>query len=670
MKKIKKLSHKLIIGFVLLGIVICASGIIISYAKYKTAVEKEYNDTAYRVADVGLSYVNGDDIERYLNTGRTDEAYEVMDRYLSELRTDMDVNHLFIAKLEGIELTYVYDADNPDDDFEPFQLGDKGKINPKFEEDTGRIVREGVRVNNYFYSHSEFGYNTSAVVPIYNSENSIVAILVVEISMDLLESILTEFVVFTTAASVLIIGIFIATYLTYLQRKVVSPIQIMTDEAAAFIENEAETSERLVDIETGDEIERLAGAIYKMQGDIKDYINHLTTVTAERERIGAELNIAKQIQAGMLPCTFPAFPNIREIDIYASMVPAKEVGGDFYDFFIVDDHKLVFVIADVSDKGIPAALFMMMTKILIKNQALAGLSAAEVFNTVNNRLCENNEANMFVTAWMGIYDIRTGSLTCVNAGHNPPLICHRDGGFEYLKVHSNFVLGGMPGISYRSSEMQLRAGDILFLYTDGVTEATTSDFELYGEERLQTVLNKCSGEQPKEVLEGVAADLQRFVQDSPQADDVTMLALKIMQIEPSSRTFPASTEQTEEVREFIIRALEKTGCSHKARTQILIAADELVSNVFRYSNANLLTIDVQTDGNEISLTFIDDGIPYNPLEREDPDISLSVEEREPGGLGVFVTKQLMDEVTYEYAEQKNKLTVRKKDSAIRIERDK
>ncbi|MGI6508343.1 MAG: SpoIIE family protein phosphatase [Saccharofermentanales bacterium] len=660
MKKSHKLSNKLIIGFILLGILICAVSIVISYFKYKATVGKKQNDVAYRIANVGLSYVDGDDIERYLETGQTDEAYEIMGRYLSELRANMNVNHLFIAKPEGIELTYIFDADNPEDEFEPFQLGDKGKINAKFEEDIGRIANEGVRVDNYFYSNSEFGYNTSAIVPVYNSEVDIVAILVVEISMGILQSILTEFVVFITAASVLIIGIFIAVYLTHLQRKVVSPIRIMTDETDAFVKNEAEVSERLRSIVTGDEIEQLAGAIYKMQVDIKDYIRNLTSVAVERERIVAELDIARQIQTGMLPCSFPAFPDIREIDLYASMVPARRVGGDFYDFFMIDDHTLCFVIADVSGKGIPAALFMMMTKILIKNQALAGLSPSEIFSTVNNQLCENNDANMFVTAWMGIYDIRTGSLACVNAGHNPPLLCHRDGTCEFFKVSSNFVLGGLEGISYQSTETRLSSGDTLFLYTDGVTDATSADLEMYGEERLQTVLNTLSGGQPQEILEGVTADLRLFVKDSPQFDDITMLALKNMLPEPPSLTVTSSDENIEELRTFIADTLEKAGCSEKVRTQFLIATDEVLSNIFSYSKSNSVTVAIKADGGEIALTFSDDGIPFDPLIIEDPDISLPAEEREFGGLGIFITKKLMDEVSYEYLDQKNTLTIRKK----------
>ncbi len=662
MKKSHKLSNKLIVGFVLLGILICAASIIISYFKYRAALGKKQNDIAYRIADVALSYVDGDAIERYLETGKSDEAYEVMGRYLYELRANMNVNRLFIAKPEGIELTYVFDADNPADEFEPFQLGDKGTINAEFEEDIGRIVNEGVRVNNYFYSRSEFGYNTSAIVPVYNSDVEIVAILAVEISMEILQSILTDSIVFITAVSMLIIGIFLAVYLTHLQRKVVSPIRIMTDETDAFIKNEAEVSERLSSIVTGDEIEQLAGAIYKMQVDIKEYIRNQTAVAVESERIIAELDIARQIQTGMLPCSFPAFPDIREIDLYASMVPTRRVGGDFYDFFMVDDHTLCFVIADVSGKGIPAALFMMMAKILIKNQALAGLSPSEIFSTVNNQLCENNDANMFVTAWMGLYDIRTGSLASVNAGHNPPLLCRRDGTFQFFKVPSNFVLGGMEGISYQSTETRLNAGDTLFLYTDGVTDATSADLEMYGDERLQIVLNKLSGGQPQEILEGVTTDLQLFVKDSPQFDDITMLALKIMLLKPPSLTVTSSEENFEKMRTFIGDTLEETGCSEKIRTQFLIASDEVLSNIFLYSKSTSVTVKIKAESGETAMTFSDDGIPFDPLTIEDPDISLPAEEREPGGLGIFIIKQLMDEVIYEYSDQKNTLTIRKKTS--------
>ena len=203
-------------------------------------------------------------------------------------------------------------------------------------------------------------------------------------------------------------------------------------------------------------------------------------------------------------------------------------------------------------------------------------------------------------------------------------------------------------------------GDTLFLYTDGVTDAMSADLELYGEERLQTVLNRLSDSQPQEILEGVTADLQLFVKNSPQFDDITMLALKIMQPESRSLTVTSSEENTEEVRTFIDGTLEKIGCSDKIRTKFLIASDEVLSNIFLYSKSNSVTLEIKADGGGISLTFSDDGIPFDPLSIEDPDISLPIEERDPGGLGIFLIKKLMDEVSYEYLDYRNTLIIRKK----------
>ena len=522
-----KLSHKLTIGFVLLGIIICSTSCTIGYIKYKTVIEKLYNDTAYQIADVALSYINGDDIERYLLTGETDESYETMGAQISRLRTSMKANYIYIAKLEGVDLTYIYDADNQEDAYPPYVLGDTGQINPEFEEDAKIIINTGERVDNYFYSHSQFGYNTSAIVPIYNSKNEIVAILGTEIAMKKLQDTLFEYVLYAVIISTALTALFIACYLMYLHRRVVAPIKLITAEADNFIKRETKISEKLDKVKTNDEIELLATSIKKMEIDIKDYIENLTKVTTEKERIGAELNVATQIQASMLPCIFPAFPEKDEFDIYATMQPAKEVGGDFYDFFLIDNNHLAVVIADVSGKGVPAALFMVIAKTLIKNQVQAGHTPAEVFTMVNAQLCENNEAGMFVTAWMGVYEITTGEFTYVNAGHNPPLIKKGDSKYEYLKSRPGFVLGGMEDIRYTQYDIQLAAGDELYLYTDGVTEATDALNELYGDERLQNLVNDNIDVTPSELLTAVRKDIEAFVKEAPQFDDITMLALKI-----------------------------------------------------------------------------------------------------------------------------------------------
>ena len=248
--------------------------------------------------------------------------------------------------------------------------------------------------------------------------------------------------------------------------------------------------------------------------------------SAARQRIETELNVATQIQADMLPRIFPAFPERREFDIYASMTPAKEVGGDFYDFFLVDDNHLALVIADVSGKGVPAALFMVIAKTLLKNAVQMGLSPKEALEKVNNQLCENNEAEMFVTVWLGVYEISTGRLTAANAGHEYPAIRRADGIFALLEDKHGFVLAGMEHTRYQEYALEIGVGDTLFLYTDGVAEATDGANVLYGTDRMLAALNQNPALGPEGLLGQVKADIDRFVGKAPQYDDITMLSLQ------------------------------------------------------------------------------------------------------------------------------------------------
>ena len=261
--------------------------------------------------------------------------------------------------------------------------------------------------------------------------------------------------------------------------------------------------------------------------------------SAARQRIETELNVATQIQADMLPRIFPAFPERPEFDIYASMTPAKEVGGDFYDFFLMDDDHLALVIADVSGKGVPAALFMVIAKTLLKNAAQTGLSPRAVLEKVNNQLCENNEAEMFVTVWLGVYEISTGKLTAANAGHEYPAVQRADGAFELYKDRHGFVLAGMENARYREYELELGLGDTLFVYTDGVAEATDGANTLYGTDRMLDALNRSRDRTPEELLRDMKADIDRFVGGAPQFDDITMLAIQRKPAPPKPAGSPA-----------------------------------------------------------------------------------------------------------------------------------
>ena len=275
-----------------------------------------------------------------------------------------------------------------------------------------------------------------------------------------------------------------------------------------------------VDVRSNEEFSSLSDDINSTVDTLKRYIADAAA------RIDAELEFARAIQHSSLPSVFPPYPGRKEFELFASMRTAKEVGGDFYDFYLIDDKTLAFLIADVSGKGIPAAMFMMQSKTLLKSCAESGMSVEEVFTQANEKLCEGNDAGMFVTAWMGILDIDTGLVTFANAGHNPPLIRRSDGSCEYLKTRPGFVLAGMESIRYRKNELQLMPGDMLYLYTDGVTEATDAANQLYGEDRLFDLLNKHGELQPQPLCENIITDVDKFTGEAPQFDDITMLCLK------------------------------------------------------------------------------------------------------------------------------------------------
>ena len=403
-----------------------------------------------------------------------------------------------------------------------------------------------------------------------------------------------------------------------------------------------------VDVRTNEEFASLSDDINQTVSTLKRYIAEAAA------RIDKELEFAKEIQYSALPSVFPPYPNRKDFEIYAHMITAKEVGGDFYDFYMLGDSTLAFMIADVSGKGIPAAMFMMQAKTIIKDLAESGLELSEVFATANKKLCENNDAGMFVTAWMGILDLKTGLLKFVNAGHNPPLVRQADGEFVYLKARSGMVLAGMDGIKYRQNELQLTPGDQIFLYTDGVTEATDKNNQLYGEERLLETVNRNIVMDTRKLCEAVKSDVDQFVGEAPQFDDITMLSVEIQYIRgENSITVIADDKSMILVSEFAKSLTEKLTVVPKIANKVSIAVDEIYSNIVNYSGAELATISYEIKDGRLYITFTDDGIPYNPLEAEEPDITLSAEERKIGGLGIFMVKKMTESMEYTYEDEKN-----------------
>lgn len=326
--------------------------------------------------------------------------------------------------------------------------------------------------------------------------------------------------------------------------------------------------------------------------------------------------------------------------------------------------------ADVSGKGIPAAMFMMTAKTLIKNRAQLGGTPAEILYDVNDELCEGNDAELFVTVWLAILELSTGKGMAANAGHEHPTLRRAGGNYELVVYRHSPAVATMEGIRFREHEFELHPGDSLFVYTDGVAEATDAQNELYGTKRMLDALNQNPDAEPEGVLASVKRSVDEFVGDAPQFDDITMLCLHYAGSEKGAPMsdervlkVDANTDRTYEVLDFVNALLNEHGCSPKSQMLIEVSLEELFVNIAHYAYPNgdgWVEIRATVENGVAAVTLIDGGIPYDPLAKPDPDVTLSAEERETGGLGIYMVKKKMDEMTYEYRDGHNVLTIRKK----------
>ncbi len=460
-----------------------------------------------------------------------------------------------------------------------------------------------------------------------------------------------------TFMEILVFAILFALIYSLIKRVVVNRIKSINKSLGRITEGNLN---EVVDVRSNAEFASLSDDINSTVDTLKHYIDEAAA------RIDKELEFAKEIQSSALPSTFPAFPKRKELDIYALMDPAKEVGGDFYDFYITNNDILNFLIADVSGKGIPAAMFMMRAKTELKSLTERDIPVGDVFTLGSEALCEGNDAMMFVTAWQGCVDLTNGKMTFANAGHNPPLVRRAGGKFEYLRSKAGFVLAGMEGIKYKTQTIDLEKGDTVFLYTDGVTEATNASKQLFGEERLISAVNSRDFTDMKELCEFVKGEVDSFVGEAPQFDDITMVAFTYVGRPPIPHVSfeKACIDDITEVTSFVETELEKLGCPMKTVVQLNVAIDEIYSNIVKYAYPSEpgpaeVSLIYREDPGCVYIKFRDSGIPYNPLTKDDPDVTLSADERTIGGLGIYMVKKTMDDVKYKYENGENILTIKK-----------
>jgi sigma-B regulation protein RsbU (phosphoserine phosphatase) len=390
---------------------------------------------------------------------------------------------------------------------------------------------------------------------------------------------------------------------------------------------------------------------------LQESLDNLRRTRSAKERMESELNIGREIQMSMLPLSFPAFPHRSDFDVHAALHPAREVGGDFYDLFLIDDNHFCFCVGDVSGKGVPAALFMAVTKTLIKSRAANDLSPASILSHVNTELAQRNESCMFVTVFLGILDLQRGELSYSNAGHNPPYLKRSSGELIRIDQRHGPIIGAAEGLAYKQDRVDLSTGDLVFLYTDGVTEAMNAGNELYTEERLKNLLSARTFSSVEEAVQAGIDDVWAFQGNAEQADDVTVLSVfyagRTEEID-SHRLELKIVNRLEEiarVSDAINSFAERHGLDPKTRRQLNVVFDELLNNTISYGyedeDEHEIELTIAVSGGRLYATISDDGKPFNPFDSVAPDTDLAVEDRPIGGLGVHLVRNVMDRVSYE-----------------------
>ena len=524
-RSIAALAGILIIFTVMLGT--------IGYSVITKALMDQYADGAFKTADTAATLIDPDRIDEIYENGPDTEEYKDLYNRFSSLCNTSGATFIYIIQpdlTDYAHILFILSTANENSEYTTYEFGylretTNAEYRVKYSNLYRGVTSRELLIRNKGYIETD--PHITAMIPLRGSDGQTKAILCVQRQMDTLNAVRQNYLSKILIVLILLGITVMAIQSLFINKTLLDPLLKITNESLRFAGENSRSSKKLTDtIHNKDEIGLLAASIDQMEEQVEEYVDNLTHITADRERIKTELSLARRIQESMLPNKFPAFPDRSEFDIYASMTPAKEVGGDFYDFFLVDDDHLAVVMADVSGKGIPAALFMMRSMISIRNQTMTGDSPAEVLEKINDQFSEHNEEEMFVTVWLGILEISTGRITAANAGHEYPIVQSAGGQFELLKDTHGFVIGGIPGMKYSEYEIMLDHDSRIFLYTDGLTEAQDEDHKLFGLDRVLEVLNENTDKSPLYQLRVVRKAATEFADAAQQFDDLTMLCLE------------------------------------------------------------------------------------------------------------------------------------------------
>lgn len=521
-----KISTKLFKMLIIIAVMIILLAATTVSIQYWFSMKEMYQQELKVLTEGAASFIDGDKVLQYLETGEPDDYYEEVQVYLNTIAKSDYVMYYYVILPTEDEIIYIWDGLSGN---EQSYLGDSETYSDDYDEKEHLMAAmNGSKPGEIYFVNGDYGLLATASYPIYNSEGQSVALAAADLSMPNMINDLVAFTLAVALSSIVVIIFSLGIYYLFIKKRIITPLAILNQGASQMVSKLESKEENKISISSGDEFQQVAESFNEMDREVRQYIEEVSRINAEKERIGAELKVGTQIQADMLPSIFPKFENREDLMLNATMDPAKEVGGDFYDFFFVDDDHLGLVCADVSGKGVPAALFMVIAKTLIKNYAMMGQSPSQILYNTNNTLCEGNNAGLFVTVWLAILDLNTGKGIAANAGHEHPALMRKDGSYELVKYRHSMAVATMEDLQFKEHEFELFPGDKLFIYTDGVTEATDANNELFGDSRLIDALNKNKDATPHDLLSLVASEINAFVKEAPQFDDITMLSLEYL----------------------------------------------------------------------------------------------------------------------------------------------
>ena len=677
MKRINRVLVKSIIAIVLPLMLFAFLVGVAGNTAFSNAMKTQYASGAFQISDAAAMEIDADRMDAYVESGGETEEYQGVWNRLNELCNSLGATFIYVIQPDLTDyghISFVFSTVNTEfGEYYPYEVGYVRETTNEEYRQQYRKLYEGQSERELQYlegkSYEKAARHLTAMRALKGSDGETKAILCVQRQMNALQLTSRRFHRSVLQVLVAIVLAVILSQSIYLKQALIDPVRRITDEAMRFAEENRPARIKLSEqIRSRDEIGLLAGSIDQMEEQVGRYIENLTSITAEKERITTELSLARRIQEAMLPHQFPPFPERKEFDLYASMTPAKAVGGDFYDFFLIDDDHLGLVMADVSGKGIPAALFMMICKTILQSCAMLGQTPGEILTKTNEGICSNNQADMFVTVWVGILEISTGKLRAANAGHEYPALKRADGRFELYKTKHGLAVGAMEDAEYREYELQLFPGDKLFVYTDGVPEAIDAREQAFGTGRMLRALNLDPEAGPEALLGNVKGEMDAFVGGAEPFDDITMLGFVYYGTEekamPKTITMDAVLANLDQALAFVDENLEQMDCPMKQQMQVDLAVEEAFVNVASYAYGEgtgpvTLSVSEEKETGRLVIRLSDSGIPFDPTARKEPDLSLPAEERQIGGLGIFMVKKSMDELRYAYENGQNVLTMYK-----------